>query len=246
MGCLKKTHILLFSEVIILFKKILGLLLVLILTVSSTVYAQSDDYYFSCEVGDICLTGDIMSSIGDPTWVYKSDLNNALRNSQLFVYTGNIINHPRDLYFRAIKVGEQDVQMNYNWPLDPDTIHFTVKPHPMVLNSYYDPFIDSDGLLHGNVNPRAANPDKSHPDYFEFNNCGYVVTCYSNDSNIWNQTIFKTGDTPASRAGSINNGFFQFSDLDWHLDHNTSYNLKVDLIYRGNWSTASKSWNINT
>jgi hypothetical protein len=130
-----------------LFKKILGLLLVLVLAIS-TVNAQSDDYYFTCEIGVTYLTGDIMSSIGDPTWVYKSDLNNALRNCQLFADVGNIINHPRDRFFQAIKVGEQDVQINYNGPLDPDTIHFTVNPYKSKVD--INPYMD-DGKLRGPV-----------------------------------------------------------------------------------------------
>jgi hypothetical protein len=241
--------LLLLEEFLIMFKKVYSLLLLLFLVCGCMGCVCATHYYDDgyIEVGDVFHRYDYEKMINVQYYFNEWDVLSAAQESglckELEYYTD--MNGFHQWKYLAEKVGSYTYTV-VHWYCDDDYYTFHVNPHPMVLNSYFDPFIGSDGLLHGNVNPRAANPDKSHPDYFEFNNSCYLVTCYSNTSNFWYQKVFNTADTPASRAGSSNNGYFEFSDLDLHLEDNESYFLKVDLIPRGNWSTASKTWNFNT
>jgi hypothetical protein len=116
-----------------MFKKILSILLIGLLVMSSigSACAQSEYYAFNCKLGDEFTTNDVMDAIKtvnpDPTWVFKFEINDALVGCRLVHILHPDIGHSGSHVFTGVKVGSKWLTLNNGLTSD-DYIQITVDP----------------------------------------------------------------------------------------------------------------------
>ncbi|MDR2873817.1 MAG: hypothetical protein LBV42_03630 [Methanobrevibacter sp.] len=222
-----------------MFKKILSLLLISILVMSSigSVSAKSYHFDFDYEVGDICNNIDIAhkaSDIGimhqDP---YRIDRN--IQKSDLFTQ----IDHYKvqetysytDCYvYRTDKVGEYGWKEDYGYAFfqDPDYYHFNIKPHEVKFNVPVD--VKHDTSIFSNINIDIVRKDLLLS--------GEANPLWNRDVNVFLYNVYNEKETHSVNVNLGERDHIDFNDLNLNLNPNSYYGFSITLPAEGNWSKA--------
>ncbi|MDR2874286.1 MAG: hypothetical protein LBV42_06075 [Methanobrevibacter sp.] len=186
-------------------KKILSILLIALLIMSSTgcVSAKSYDYDCDIELADTFTIEEFHSRFDHSDWTHGyhwgwKEAQNVLESSGFFTLVKWDTTGYEKSIFRASKLGDFNYTLDNAW-LDDDYYHFHIKPHKTKFEMVgADPYMSNDilrGAVHWALDEHANIPKAL--DYYYFATCKILVqdmTCGGANLYTINRTAINTCD----------------------------------------------------